>query len=115
MISPLVVKDRQRVIQAALNAAKAKTGKFVRFIKLRDGSVTQTEITEEILNQVLVSRFEELAIKNEGRLKAEKLLSQHYSECVNPKTRALTQLGIGFMDEVVEGWVREVKAAVGKA
>ncbi|ELY9614322.1 hypothetical protein ACEF96_004407 [Salmonella enterica] len=114
-MSPLVVKDRQRVIQAALNAAKAKTGKFVRFVKLSDGSVTQSEITEEILNQVLIIRFEELAVKNEGRIKAEKMLSQHYSECINPKTRELTAMGIGFMDAVVDGWLLEVKSAARKA
>ncbi|HGW6102629.1 TPA: hypothetical protein ACNIQM_000726 [Citrobacter werkmanii] len=113
-LNKYIVKDRQRVIQAALNAAKAKTGKCVRFIKMCDGSVMQTEITEEILTQVLISRFENLAVKSEGKNKAEKILSSHYAECINPKTRALTAMGIGFMDEVIEAWLREVKAQAGK-
>ncbi|EAZ5303121.1 hypothetical protein CBH90_15325 [Salmonella enterica] len=109
-MNPLIVKERQRVIQAMLDTAKAKTGKFVRFVKLRDGYVGQTEITEEILTQVLISSFEVPAAIHKG-VECEWLLLQHYCACINPRTRTLTAVGIDFMDVVIKTWLNEVRKA----
>ncbi|ELX5323458.1 hypothetical protein SJZ58_004449 [Salmonella enterica] len=105
-MNPLIVKERQRVIQAMLDTAKAKTGKFVRFVKLRDGYVGQTEITEEILTQVLISSFEVPA-----GVECEWQLLQHYCACINPRTRTLTALGVDFMEVVIKTWLNEVRKA----
>ncbi|EIP6846163.1 hypothetical protein LTE61_002840 [Salmonella enterica subsp. enterica serovar Westminster] len=110
-MNQLIVKERQRVIQAMLDTAKAKTGKFVRLVKLRDGYVAQTEITEEILTQVLISSFEAPAANHKGVAESERLLLQHYRSCINPKTRALTAAGVEFMDAVIKSWLSEVRKA----
>lgn len=97
----LLEKRRDRVIHAKLDSLARHVGKYVQLANLSDGSRVPVELSHEILEKALIKIFESGLYEAQGE-RAEKRISDHYSDCMNKAYSKLTSHGMTFMNEVID-------------
>ncbi|ECI3886741.1 hypothetical protein AHV09_07555 [Salmonella enterica subsp. enterica] len=98
----LLETRRDRVIHAKLDSLARHVGKHVQLANLSDGSRVPVELSHEILEKALIKIFESDVNKKKGPERAEKIITNHYSDCMNKAYSKLTPHGMTFMNEVID-------------
>lgn len=96
----LLKTRRDRVIHAKLDSLARHVGKHIQLANLSDGSRVPVELSHEILEKALIKIFESEIY--EGHERAEKIITDHYSDCMNKAYSKLTSHGMTFMNEVID-------------
>lgn len=100
-MSTLLEKRRTRVIHAKLDSLACHVGKHIQLAKLSDGSRVPVELTPEILEKALIKIFESDVNEKKGHERAEKIITDHYSDCMSKAYSKLTPRGMTFMNAVI--------------
>lgn len=93
---------RDRVINAKLDSLARHVGKHVQLANLSDGSRVPVELSPEILKKALIKIFESGLYEVKGRERAEKIIADHYSDCMSKAYSKLTPHGMTFMNAVID-------------
>ncbi|HCA3882426.1 TPA: hypothetical protein MPK85_003067 [Salmonella enterica] len=93
---------RDRVIYAKLDSLMRHVGKPVQLANLSDGSRVPVELSPEILEKALIKLFESDVHKKKSAECAEKIITDHYSECMSNAYSKLTAHGMTFMNAVID-------------
>ncbi|HGA5699011.1 TPA: hypothetical protein ACIS09_001666 [Salmonella enterica subsp. enterica serovar Birkenhead] len=101
-MSTLLEKRRDRVINAKLDSLARHVGKHIQLANLSDGSRVPVELTPEILEKALIKVFESGIYETKGRERAEKIITDHYSDCMSKAYSKLTPHGMTFMNAVID-------------
>ncbi|EAB6029738.1 hypothetical protein G3601_002542 [Salmonella enterica] len=102
MMKSLIEIRRDRVIYAKLDSLMRHVGKPVQLAKLSDGSRVPVELSPEILEKALIKLFESDVYKNIKPERAEKIITDHYSDCMSKAYSKLTAHGMTFMNAVID-------------
>lgn len=98
----LIEIRRDRVIYAKLYSLMRHVGKPVQLANLSDGSRVPVELSPEILEKALIKLFESDVHKNKSPERAEKIITDHYSDCMSKAYSKLTSHGMLFMNAVID-------------
>ncbi|EAW9078554.1 hypothetical protein [Salmonella enterica] len=98
----LLETRRDRIIHAKLDSLARHVGKHVQLANLSDGSRVPVELSHGILKKALIKIFESGLYEAQGHERAEKRISDHYSDCMNKAYSKLTPHGMTFMNEVID-------------
>ncbi|AXC64604.1 hypothetical protein DOE63_02450 [Salmonella enterica subsp. diarizonae serovar 59:z10:-] len=93
---------RDRVIHAKLDSLARHVGKHIQLANLSDGSRVPVELSPEILEKALIKIFESDVAKDKTPERAEKIITEHYLDCMNKAYSKLTPHGMTFMNEVID-------------
>ncbi|HGG5994864.1 TPA: hypothetical protein ACJG4C_003894 [Salmonella enterica subsp. diarizonae serovar 61:r:z53] len=98
----LLEKQRNRVIHAKLDSLARHVGQHIQLANLSDGSRVPVELSPEILEKALIKIFESGLCETKGHERAEKIITDHYSDCMNKAYSKLTPHGMTFMNAVID-------------
>ncbi|EOV0253360.1 hypothetical protein ACOIPX_005040 [Salmonella enterica] len=98
----LIEIRRNRMINTKLESLMRHVGKPVQLANLSDGSRIPVELSPEILEKALIKLFESEVYKNKNPERAEKIITDHYSDCVGKEYSRLTSHGMLFMNAVID-------------
>ncbi|MDJ6542612.1 hypothetical protein LEC33_22800 [Salmonella enterica] len=98
----LLETRRDRVIHAKLDSLARHVGKHIQLANLSDGSRVPVELSHEILEKALIKIFESGLHEIKSHERAEKIITDHYSDCMNKAYSKLTSHGMTFMNEVID-------------
>ncbi|EDQ2394384.1 hypothetical protein RU50_005508 [Salmonella enterica subsp. enterica] len=76
-------------------------GKHIQLANLSDGSRIPVELSPEILEKALIKIFESGLCETKGHERAEKIITDHYSDCMSKAYSKLTPHGMTFMNAVI--------------
>ena len=100
MSTSTIKTRRNRLIQAKLNSVMRRTCGNVQLVKI-DGDIPfPVELSEDLLTNALTGIFEAMIYDNHKRTEAERLIAEHYSDCMG--IHKLTPDGVDFMNAIVK-------------
>ncbi|MEH4988139.1 hypothetical protein PO461_11975 [Enterobacter asburiae] len=91
---------RNKLVQAKIISVMRRTGGNVQLVKIDGDILFPVELSEDVLTNALTGVFEAMIYDNHKRPEAEKLISNHYSDCMG--IHKLTPDGVDFMNAIVK-------------
>lgn len=103
-------QNRNRIINAAINRLRRKTGSNLLVINLPDGKLGTVEITDNLMEQLLL-RLESLALVEYGEQEGKTVINTTYNNAIeiNRDTEYLTASGKMIVDDLFNDVVEAVK------
>ena len=109
-MSSIVERNRTRLINCYLAELVSKRGEMIAALKLPDGTMTTVRVDSEILTKALIKLFERAVYKMTPGPAGDREIAATYSDCVRIKAGTLTDIGAGFMGELLSNLVELAEA-----
>lgn len=106
----IVERNRTRLVNCYLAELVSKRGEMIAAFKLPDGTITTVRVDSEILTKALVKLFERAVYKMTPGPAGDREIAATYSDCVRIKAGTLTDIGAGFMGELLSNLVELAEA-----
>lgn len=106
----IVERNRTRLVNCYLAELVSKRGAMVAALKLPDGTMTTVRVNSEILTKALIKLFERAVYKMTPGPAGDREIAATYSDCVRIKAGTLTDIGAGFMGELLSNLVELAEA-----
>lgn len=106
----IVERNRTRLVNFYLAELVTKRGEMIAALKLPDGTMTTVRVDSEILTKALIKLFERAVYKMTPGPAGDREIAATYSDCVRIKAGTLTDIGAGFMGELLSNLVELAEA-----
>lgn len=106
----IVERNRTRLVNCYLAELVSKRGEMIAALKLPNGTMTTIQVDSEMLTKALIKLFERTVYKVTPGPAGDREIAATYSDCVRIKAGTLTDIGAGFMGELLSNLVEMAEA-----
>lgn len=112
-MTSIIENNRNYLVAATINSMLMKNGHKYCTFKLQNGEKLTVKINETNLAGALVHFFEAAVYASYSRDEADSQIRGHYQNCLNKNKDRLTEIGVEFMNGLIENVAEEAHSSNG--